>query len=201
MMEFTPQPVTVSFVGVGDQVIDEAIVSGPFAVHHMRLWTGKLDTKFWGVTHLPTGKSITQFIVSESAARRLCETIAPLSDWTSINVKEAVQGDPDKMAAVNLAIRIAVNETCWVRRDEVEPEYQDPCAHTLCIEDIRLHELGHQHEWSDWECPSGMCLLDRSKAECVRESGHDSLHQWAHVAAPVLGELVALPTPPVAVPS
>lgn len=97
---------------------------------------------------------------------------------------------------------------CEVKRWDVDPAHdpwsrqyvQPSCEHAVCLEDIRLHAPGVDHQ-SIWDCPSGRCALDQNEAQCELDAGHDGAHQWEEVGAPTLGEWVSLPTPRDVVPA
>ena len=79
-MKFTPQ--TIRIRGKDGFKEEQAIVAGPFAIHQTRWkdWTPTDDA--WTVTHVPSGYCFFQDAPSELHARRFCEEVADLFDWT-----------------------------------------------------------------------------------------------------------------------
>lgn len=96
-----------------------------------------------------------------------------------------------------------MSDFCQVRRWDVDPscdpyggQYVQPtCDHAVCREDIRLHGLGYQHEWSLWDCPSGQCALSHVQAQCDLDAGHEGPHLWPEAGEMTLDDWTNLPTP------
>lgn len=108
-MTFTLQTIRVPCADP-EQSFDEpdAVVSGPFAVHQTR-WSDGRKARAWTLTHLPSGRFVTQEATSRKAAIRLAETLAPLLDWTVQDPHLIVNGDAALKPRVLSAI-FAANE-------------------------------------------------------------------------------------------
>lgn len=82
-MKFTPKTIQMRTTdGFRDE---EAIVSGPFAIHRTR-WTDWTPTDdAWTVTHVPSGYCFFQDALSELHARQFCNEVESLFDWAAEN--------------------------------------------------------------------------------------------------------------------
>jgi hypothetical protein len=118
--EWLPQQITVPCMH-GVSLTTDALVNGSFAVHQTRYRDGSLSPE-WTVTHLPSGKAVTQEARSEAAARQIVADLLPLADWTVTDPTPEVKGDPQKLAALQQArVAACVDDYDWSGFPWTEP--------------------------------------------------------------------------------
>lgn len=89
-MKFTPGTIMMQTT-VGPKT-EEALISGPFAIHQTRDSHWQKVRGRWTITHAPSGRSILQNATSERAARAFCRDVARCTDWSADQPSMPVRG-------------------------------------------------------------------------------------------------------------
>lgn len=103
-MIFTPG--TVKFFclegGCLIQKATDGFISGPFGVHQTQYEDGAKMPGAWTVTHLASGRQITQDAASRAHAERFCADIIDLMDWETVVPLAPLS--PEKLAVLQKAL-------------------------------------------------------------------------------------------------